>query len=843
MKKILPIFFIFSFSFFISPAQEYHVIDSLKSALNTIPGLDGTDSDTSRMKVVLSLAEHYEKTNPDSALFFYHSIIDTSIIDPAYLIKKEETCERKYLCMADALMTAGQILFSKSNLGKAFYYWKSGLKIYEEFNETKGISRGLNALGIIELYQGNFESAKSYFIRSLKLKEEINDQNGMLGCLNNLGIICYYQSNFIDAQKYYLRAFNVAKNLNNVQGQYSILNNLGNIFYLQGDYQKGSSFYKQALTLAEHLGNIHGIISCMNNLGNISFKQGNYRDAIKTFAQTLKMAEGTNDHSSERASLVSLTTVYTGQGNYEAAILSGKRALGLFRESGEILGLAGCYNSLGVAYKKLNKFTEAIENYQLALQYSAQNDIKSEKAGCLMNLGIILIEQQEYVMALNHFSQALEIFEDSGDKMGISACLLCIGGIHLYKENYETALSFFMRSQKIREEVGAWSEFAEVTPNLVEAFVRTGSPDNSIPILLKSREITLEMLHDNFSILSEKEKEMYLERTTGFFNCYNEFFLLHGQEDSCLGFCYDGELLLKGLLLNSTKGMLDAISNTEDTTIANTYWKLKQNRDIISTLQAGNTIRSSEMLDSLERLVNEQERILVNLSSEFAGLQKQFEYNWQDVKRNLLENEAAIEFVQIKHSLTRPDTCKTDSVSYAALILRPGYAQPTMVALCNEQSLQELMKKNDLSDAEFVGNLYDQVKGAKLYELLWKPMDKLLVGVNSVYMAPVGILNQIAYSALPCPDGKLLLEKYNINLVSSTRILIDRKNEALLADGNAVVYGGIKYNTDETLADELAAINDVEKEHIAGLLRKTIVSESWPYLPGTASEAENVSKL
>ncbi|MBU0489058.1 MAG: CHAT domain-containing protein [Bacteroidetes bacterium] len=714
--------------------------------------------------------------------------------------------------------------YEMQNLDSAFLYYRDAVdtRIFDDgalnktaIKENKG-KHTLNATahkmaGIILYYQGAFPQAKIYYGHALEIYEELSDKTGISACLNNLGLVCYNQGNYKEATAYYERSLKMDEESGDSAGVSKTLINIGLVSYLQGKYKEATSFYERSLRIDEEIGDQTRVSTNLVNLGIVWYIQGNLIEAVSYYKRSLKLFEESGDKRGVSACLNNLSLVCYEQGNYQEAIVFFDQSLELFEELGD---------KNGMSY-------------------------------CLMNIGLVYYNLNEYDKSLSFFERALAIFEELGDRIGISKDMINIGSLRYNQGNFSEAVSCFERALKIEQELGAMSDMATNYSSTARAYFRVGASGKALPMFKKSRELTFFLLQDNFSILSEKEKEVYLTKTSAVFNYINEYSLLMPEngsrsescKDSLTGYCYNDELLLKGLLLNSTSGMMDAVSNSNDTALTNAYWMLKRYREYISAMQSSGEGDKKDNLDLLETLANEQERKLVKLSSDFAGLQQQFEYTWQDVQKNLLKNESAIEFVRIKHSLTRSDTCKTDSISFAALILRPEYEQPKMVALCNEQSLQDLMMNNELSDADFVGELYGKSKGTQLYELLWKPLEKYVAGVKNIYMAPVGMLHQIAFAAIPAPDGKLLLEKHSINLVSSTRVLIDGKKEELLAAGNAVVYGGIRYNADEMLAGELAAIHNAEKASIEQRFRNIDVTESWSYLPGTLAEAESIRKL
>ncbi|MBU0489328.1 MAG: hypothetical protein KKD31_15385, partial [Bacteroidetes bacterium] len=132
-------------------------------------------------------------------------------------------------------------------------------------------------------------------------------------------------------------------------------------------------------------------------------------------------------------------------------------------------------------------------------------------------------------------------------------------------------------------------------------------------------------------------------KTAEIFNNINEFALIYLSKNPELSaICYNDELLLKGLLLNSERSLLDAVTNSNDTAVTTAYWYMKLYRDKISELQSSGLEDQNEILDSLETLANDQERKLVILSADFANTRKQFENTWEDVLENLSKNEAAI---------------------------------------------------------------------------------------------------------------------------------------------------------------------------------------------------------
>lgn len=163
-----------------------------------------------------------------------------------------------------------------------------------------------------------------------------------------------------------------------------------------------------------------------------------------------------------------------------------------------------------------------------------------------------------------------------------------------------------------------------------------------------------------------------------------------------------------------------------------------------------------------------------------------------------------MEFVHYRYY----DKKETDSTMYTALLLRPGDKQPLFISLFEEKQLAALFQKTG-DDAATIKETYQtdpiRFKGeqtSRLYNLLWKPLEKHLRGVKKIYYSPSGMLHQVAFPAIAKKPGELLADRYDLEYVASTRELVIGR-EALPGDSahvhTAAVFGGIRYETDTTL--------------------------------------------
>jgi CHAT domain-containing protein len=166
-----------------------------------------------------------------------------------------------------------------------------------------------------------------------------------------------------------------------------------------------------------------------------------------------------------------------------------------------------------------------------------------------------------------------------------------------------------------------------------------------------------------------------------------------------------------------------------------------------------------------------------------------------------------------------------------------------MVYLFEEKQLIALFQ-NTGDEATVIKDTYqtdlsrfsDGKRASRLYNLLWKPLEKHLKGVKKIYYSPSGLLHSVAFAAIAPKPGEVLADKYDLEYVSCTReLVIGRQvlqgDPSLLRD--AVIFGGISYPTDSFLL----ALHDPCRNCSRG-------ERSVPkYLPGSLEEMKAISAM
>ncbi|MBL0236680.1 MAG: CHAT domain-containing protein [Saprospiraceae bacterium] len=326
--------------------------------------------------------------------------------------------------------------------------------------------------------------------------------------------------------------------------------------------------------------------------------------------------------------------------------------------------------------------------------------------------------------------------------------------------------------------------------------------------------------------------------------------LLDLKENAIEQTCYNNILFYKGFLL----GIVEQTKHLAALDSSN-YEKFNLHRSYLRCLaqQYSKVIgeRDSNYVVDLEMKANVLEKDLAKSMLLFQTKIQQA--RWQDVQNKLKRNEAAIEFVHYQYSKGGI----ADSTYYAALIITKDMKNPYFCPLFEKSKLNAFFLIKGDQKVDYVNALYtipdrgfvhqgDNI--TTMYELLWKPLEGQLKGINRIYFSPSGLLHRINLNAVPISNEETLADRYQFIELNSTRKLLD-DNEIIINNNDAVLYGGINFEKDTTLSKMESTSNDVAmasrsvSEFSFNSIDSTLRGGSWAYLLGTEREVNALEKI
>lgn len=139
---------------------------------------------------------------------------------------------------------------------------------------------------------------------------------------------------------------------------------------------------------------------------------------------------------------------------------------------------------------------------------------------------------------------------------------------------------------------------------------------------------------------------------------------------------------------------------------------------------------------------------------------------WSQVKQALRPGQVAIEVLRFFYTTGRK---RSDIYNYAALVLRPEWDAPKYVFLGDDTEVEKIQgdrywqyARNTIAD--------DAATRFELWNAIENAMGR---GVERIFIAPDGILNNWSFAIVPDSRGMPLITSYDVRTVSTTRDLVD----------------------------------------------------------------------
>jgi CHAT domain-containing protein/tetratricopeptide (TPR) repeat protein len=727
----------------------------------------------------------------------------------------------------NALNDLGNSLYRCGKFSEAEPVLLKGLDIYKNtIGEVHKLAANtMNNLGNVYSDMGNYKMAETYYLQGLDVRRKLFGEDNILvaSSLNNLGILYKDLSNYSMAETYLMQSLeirkkNLGENHLDVAGS---LNGLGNLNKLMGNYPKAESSYLKSLEIRKkNLGDNHpDVAKSLLNLGNLYILMGNYSKTENCYLQA-----------------IDINTKNRGENNSDGAVY---------------------LINLGNLYLKTRNFAKAESCYLQALEI--RKKIFGEKnynvATPLNDLGLLHKDINNFYKAESYHLQALEIYKQAlgGENFDhIVISLYNLGLLNRLKGNYLKAEEYYIQALKISNKIRA-----ENHPDVAEYIISYGILDYGRGEMDKA-EIHFRdwcskkhfQIQRYFPFLSDNEKEQFYNSNILDNQEYFKSFCLqhYGRKKDIAGDLFNDQLASKGLLLNSSAKWKHRIKTAGDKKLNRLFdeWETNQNK-LTKLFQSTDSTERAGM-DSLQAKTEKMEKELSLRSENFAKLADKKLINWKDVQKALKPGEAAVEMVRVKKfgiEKTVTDTSDpkkpvykvkglTDTIYYAALIIKPESLIPEMVLLKNG---------NDLEGKHlnyYQNSISKQIQDNQSYGKFWEKIGTKLGTSSRVNFSPDGVYHNINLNTLFNPKTKkFLLEEKDIRLVTVTKDIV---NPGPAEEDNklAELVGFPSYYQNAT-AQATTATERKSPEMSYGLRLESM--GTLAELPGTKTEVDNIAGI
>lgn len=558
--------------------------------------------------------------------------------------------------------------------------------------------------------------------------------------------------------------------------------------------------------------NRHDYLSALYAIykGKIYFLQGDYYRAEKWYLRAEKdwyMSRGTR-HDVYATILYHLGEINTVLNRYEDAVSYFKISLGYRIENKATNTIFYALGLNGLAYAML------FSNINGGKQYT-YTDIDDNLYGAINKIHKIKgRENLEFLSAVSTLCQSL------------------------YIQRNDTLADFYTIPLNLtRKLVPPESTFYQA--RLLDSYLFAEAVNDTVLALSNIVEydtISKKSILDYFLVLPEEQRYQYW--TSRDYSAAFESIIptyIHSNilaKPSLAEMAFDDALFRKGILLNTTKVIVNSINNSNDTLLINLFHRLIADKSRYSQLSASVAgEQDNEMLISLQDSINDFEHYITSKCREYVDYKALGNLSWTEIKDALRNDQSAVEIIRFEYY-------SRDSVApsyYVATIVTPTSERPEYVYLCKESELSSLIEESNKD------NVYSYSRnGQQLSRLIWGKLIPYIGDARTIYFSPDGLLCQLAVEALPLTKDSVYGDAYDIVRCSSTKYILQQQKDERPTQVD--LFGGIQYDmtpTEMTNQSNAFAMRSAYRGEMPDSLSRGHYDE----LLGAKAEVNNIARL
>jgi CHAT domain-containing protein/tetratricopeptide (TPR) repeat protein len=742
---------------------------------------------------------------------------------------------------------------ARKALGEAF----DATKKYSMDDPEFGVQ--LEMLGALSIKIGDYDKAEEYLKKSLGIFEEQTKKRAYSSYFTNYSkaletnaSLLAIKGQFDESEAALSKSVKVVEKVPSRLdvNELSSAEQLASLYIYLGKYSAAEVKLKEVLPEYTRLygANSGRLIDPLINQGRLRLIVGDYTEAERIARRVNGIASNVYGDKSTKTSRtqILLAEIYYTMGDYERAEALLTQAIAVDRSRFGIDHIDVAKSISQLALVKFNKGdnlkeVETLMNQAKGIIEKKLGTRNPRYAEILENLAVVYISQKRFDEAFNALSLAESIWVAKvGRKNNIKAAsiYLLTGDVYYHQKDFKKAKQYYEQAKKLYERNFNKNhpEYVKVLSKLSKVHFMEKDVKNSRVYIEEALANYVNFIKEYFPALSEREKTKYWNTIKPDFEFYNTLAVSQG-DPNMVATMMNNALLTKAILLNSSIKIRERILNSNDENLKERYLLWAEKKEFLTNALSMSIDQLVDNQIDLPALSNQVEVLEKELSQKSELFGQSFEekaITWENVRNVLKNNEVAVEMIRFRHF----DHVFTDSVIYALTYVKNERSQPRpkLVVLPNGSELEGRYLRN------YKNSIVYQVNDRFSYEKYWKPIEKEIGGLNTIYLSADGVYNQINLEAIPVGDGKFVIDNSNIILVSNTKDIYLRKvkTQRIQTDKRATMFGNPEFYitaSASTVKNPVVPLPGTDAE-IKGL-KELLKSKGWTtdsYLEALATE-------
>lgn len=624
-----------------------------------------------------------------------------------------------------------------------------------------------------------------------------------------MGRLLYAEKRFQAAQEYFEKGY-----LTSHPGYMKTISNEGLLYATMGRYSQAESFTEKALTMRKQaMGDDDmEVASSLNNYAVLHYNLGRYNESEKEFEQALSIITANKMQQSVQNGIVlnNKAMLFQALGRYEDAeklmqqVITIGEGLDNNVKSGNRLRF---YSNLALLYQQMGRYNDA-ENIYLKMQKKITDRTTPEFANVLNNVAILYLVMNKQDKVEDMLLKSADIYKKSfGDNSPAYAKVTSdLGNFYRYKERYSEAAPLLVNAVRIREQSLGSSHplLAQSQEDLAILYWKTKDYARAYPLYKQVMEKSLDFINTYFPPMSEAEKSKYWDLLSPRFQRFYNFALeTSAVNKDAITDIFEYRLATKGLLLNSTRKIMQSILSSGNEQLINDYHEWIDGKEELARLYMFSKDELDEQglnLDSLQQAVNQKEKKLSENSREFSRFIFAGKTKFADVQNKLKADEALVEIIRLRDF----DQVFTDSARYIALVVSKGNPQPHVVYMNNGNDMEKKFFKG------YRKSMQNRINDEQSYAYYWAPVEPEVKGKKKIFISPDGVYNQVNLYTMKKTGGDFLINQYDLILIGNGKDLVADNSVNTGAGKKAALIGDPDYGADKNIPPLPATKTEVD---------------------------------
>lgn len=253
-------------------------------------------------------------------------------IDPATGVKYG----KEALLLADSLdhqplkakiLNEQGVCYKKLNIPeKALQLHLESLHLFENMNDSTGISYTLANIGNVYHQYGEFEKALDYHFRALFLKEYLNNEPQIAYSQNAIGMVLSDMEDNTRALDFFISAMAIYKKHNKALELANVYSNIGKVMIRTDRTEEAEMYINRAFEVYKSAQIEYGEALVLNNLAELDFKKNALDDASKKLERSEEIGLKLNNLEILHFNYKLRKEIAKRQGNFKEALALAEKA-------------------------------------------------------------------------------------------------------------------------------------------------------------------------------------------------------------------------------------------------------------------------------------------------------------------------------------------------------------------------------------------------------------------------------------------------------------------------------------------------------------------------------------